>query len=313
VVPVKPLAKVLEENADAIIAGWLVLIRDAGGPLYANRPLPELYRVTWHGLKALIALLATGDDQQLHRHITGLVQERSLQGFQLAEVQRAFLNVKEVIWPLIGQTYRDRDDLMMAVQSLDMAMTHAMLEFSAAYETQVTQRLKELSITDALTGLYNRRYLDLILHNEMRRLTRSGEPLALVFLDIDFFKQYNDAQGHLHGDQALRIIGQVLRECVRAGDVVTRYGGEEFVVLLPQTSLAAATRVAERLRHAVAAAELPGHPAPQHRTISLGVACTAEPVSVHQLLQLADDAAYAAKRAGRNRVVVAGETRAAAS
>jgi diguanylate cyclase (GGDEF)-like protein len=302
---VKPLASVLEDNADAIIAGWVVLIREAGGPLYANRPVQELYLLTWQGLKGLIALLATGDDTLIHRHITGIVRERSLQGFQLAEVQRAFLSVREVIWPLIDQTYFDRDSLYRAVLALDTALTHVMLEFSAAYETQVTQRLKELSITDPLTGLYNRRYLDLILHNEMRRLSRSGEPLSLVFIDIDFFKAYNDQQGHLHGDQALRIVAQTLREHLRAGDIVTRYGGEEFVVLLPQTPLSAATLVAERLRAAVAAADLPGHPAPQRRTISLGVACTNEPVGAYQLLRVADEATYAAKRAGRNCVVVA--------
>jgi diguanylate cyclase (GGDEF)-like protein len=309
---VPSLATLLDEQADAIVAGWLVLIRDAGGPLYANRPLPELYRMAWEGLQALIDLLATGDDHRIHRHIDHIVRARSLQGFQLAEVQRAFLSLKEVIWPRLDASFLDRDSLIRAVQALDMAMTHAMLEFSAAYETQVTQRLKALSITDPLTGLYNRRYLDLILHAEMRRLRRSGEPLSVVFLDIDWFKQFNDEQGHLLGDEALRIIGRVLRDHVRAGDVVTRYGGEEFVVMLPQTTLAAAGRVAERLRRAVAAAVLPGSPAPQHRTISLGVACTAQPIAIGSLLHQADSAAYAAKWAGRNRVVLADEAQAAA-
>lgn len=300
----KPLAQVLDDDADAVVAEWLVLLRDTAGPLYAHRPLAELYRLAHQGLHGLIRFLATGDDHLIHRHITGLVRQRSLQGFQLAEVQRAFVGLREVIWPRIEAAYQDRNGLLRAVQALDTAMTHILLEFSAAYETEVTQRLRALSITDPLTGLYNRRYLELLLHNEMRRLARSDDSLAVIFLDIDYFKAYNDRHGHLCGDQALRAIGRTLRDHVRAGDVVTRFGGEEFVVMLPETTLDEAALVAERLRQAVAATELPGQPVPQHRTISLGVACTDRPIGISHLLRLADRAAYRAKHAGRNRVEV---------
>ncbi|MBC7545415.1 MAG: diguanylate cyclase [Candidatus Sericytochromatia bacterium] len=302
-----PVSEVLEEHSDEIIAGWLVLIQDAAGPLYADRPRDELYRMLSRGLSSLITFLGTGDDQQLHRHVNALVHQRSVQGFHLAEVQRAFLGLREVLWPILDSTYLDRSGIVSAVKAIDVAMTHATLEFSQAYEAQVTQRLQQLAITDPLTGLFNRRYLDLILHNELRRIGRAGEPLSLLFIVIDYFKPYNDQHGHLEGDQALQIVAGVLRDHVRTGDVVTRYGGEEFVILLPKTPLPAAAIVAERLRHAMAGAVFPGEPAPQRLTISVGVATTAKPVSSHHLLRMADEAAYEAKSQGRNRVVIGTE------
>ncbi|HYF65413.1 MAG TPA: diguanylate cyclase [Herpetosiphonaceae bacterium] len=162
------------------------------------------------------------------------------------------------------------------------------------------QDLRVVSRTDGLTGLANRRAFDGGLARQIQQAAQSGQPLAVVMVDVDSFKSYNDTYGHPAGDAVLRQVAQHLAAAARGADLVARYGGEEFVLLLPNTSLAQATRVAERCRASVAAAAWPGRPV----TISAGVAATPEgapdPVA---LVAAADQAVYQAKRQGRNQVV----------
>ena len=172
-------------------------------------------------------------------------------------------------------------------------------------------QLAHLSETDALTGIANRRRFDRALHDEWQRASRHGLPLALLLIDVDHFKRYNDSRGHPMGDECLRAIAQILRNCVRrAGDLVARYGGEEFALLLPHTGDAEAMALALACIEAVEQAELPHPDSPlaPHVTLSIGVASATnsaeEPPS--QLLDAADSAMYAAKRAGRRRAVMAG-------
>jgi diguanylate cyclase (GGDEF)-like protein len=163
---------------------------------------------------------------------------------------------------------------------------------------EANERLQRLSMIDALTGVDNRRRFDEALDREWRRSSRSGSPLSLLMIDVDRFKEYNDTRGHQAGDECLRAVAVVLRECLsRAADVVARYGGEEFAVLLPDSDLAGARCVAERLRARV-----------EERTpvtISAGVAtmAAAQAIWPTALVSAADDALYEAKRQGRNRVV----------
>lgn len=165
--------------------------------------------------------------------------------------------------------------------------------------------LQELSARDALTGLYNRRYLDEILVREYTRCYRNREPVALILLDIDHFKRFNDTYGHLVGDDCLRIVAQAVHEnATRASDTVARYGGEEFCVLLPDTDLPGALAVAERIREAVEKLRfrVAGKRVPV--TISLGVT-SQMPSDAEQwetLVMQADEALYQSKEAGRNRV-----------
>lgn len=159
--------------------------------------------------------------------------------------------------------------------------------------------MQQLAITDALTGAYNRRYLNEFLVKEIRRSTRYKHDFSLLMLDIDHFKAYNDAYGHLAGDEALRQVVGLLRQNVRAVDLVARYGGEEFVVVLPETDAAGAHATAEKIRSI-----LENHSFPFGRlTASLGVAhCAAsEAASPDALIAMADHALYTAKRLGRNR------------
>ncbi len=160
---------------------------------------------------------------------------------------------------------------------------------------------QRLAITDGLTGLANRRHFDHMLARELSRSARFGRALSVILLDIDNFKQYNDAYGHLAGDDMLKRLGRSLSETVRSIDSLARYGGEEFVVILPETSGAEACTVAERLREATLAL----NDNQQTVTLSLGVADNLRPnMTAADLLAAADSALYHAKRTGKNRVVL---------
>ncbi|MDU9407903.1 diguanylate cyclase [Pseudomonas sp. zfem001] len=176
-------------------------------------------------------------------------------------------------------------------------------------ELQVlNSRLETLSLTDALTGIANRRHFDEVLAKEWKRAQRMGEPLALAVVDVDWFKAYNDHYGHLAGDSCLQQVAQTLASAIsRSSDLVARYGGEEFVFLAPATSLANAQGMAEKLVQSVAALALPHLRSPLgHVSISIGV--TAMQVDaklpLQTLLQRADSALYRAKALGRNCVEV---------
>lgn len=161
------------------------------------------------------------------------------------------------------------------------------------------ETLHRISTQDGLTGVSNRRHFDETLATEWRRATRKASPLALLLLDIDYFKDYNDSAGHQAGDDCLRRVAQALRDSVhRAADLVARYGGEEFAVLLPDTDLESARLIAETLRQNIEALGLV--------TISVGIASgvpTRDGTGIENLVGRADAALYEAKRGGRNRVV----------
>lgn len=195
--------------------------------------------------------------------------------------------------------------------SLDNAMLYASLERKVAERTlaleTANRELAALSITDALTGLANRRHFDQVLGTEWRRALRASEPLGAAMIDIDQFKLYNDHYGHQQGDACLRQVAQALAGSVRQGvDLAARYGGEEFAIILPGADLAEARIVAERARAAVAALALPHLPAGHGIvTVSIGVAAMVPhaDLSAAAVFGAADAALYQAKQLGRNRVM----------
>jgi diguanylate cyclase (GGDEF)-like protein len=162
---------------------------------------------------------------------------------------------------------------------------------------QANERLEKLSLVDELTHVANRRYFDRALADEFDRAVRREEPMSLVFLDIDHFKEINDSLGHSAGDDVLRRLGELLaRAAGGKGDVVARYGGEEFAILLRDTTIETAMEFAEEIRTEVETLGI---------TASLGVATATGEATPHELIERADRALYAAKRAGRNRVATA--------
>ncbi|HLT04444.1 MAG TPA: diguanylate cyclase [Pseudomonas sp.] len=173
---------------------------------------------------------------------------------------------------------------------------------------QLEAQLQRLSQVDGLTGLFNRRYFDQQLQSEWRRLRRLGAPIALLMLDIDHFKAYNDALGHQAGDDALRRVSRLLEESLqREGDVACRYGGEEFTIILANTNVAGAEQVAARIHTGLASLAI-AHPASStgRLTLSIGVAVLEPPAELEpgELIARGDQALYRAKHSGRNRTCV---------
>ena len=169
--------------------------------------------------------------------------------------------------------------------------------------------LQRLMNSDGLTGLSNRRHFDEYLELEWRRSTREQTQISLLMIDVDYFKAYNDAFGHLEGDEALRQVAKAIRaNSSRPSDLPARYGGEEFALVLPNTSPGGARLLAEKLRQTIAGMNIP-HIAPSQGsslTVSIGLATVVPQVGSHsrQLIQTADQGLYAAKHNGRNQVAV---------
>jgi diguanylate cyclase (GGDEF)-like protein len=170
-------------------------------------------------------------------------------------------------------------------------------------ERESQGELEKLSLTDALTGLYNRRHLMGTLASEVQRSRRQRRAFTVLLADVDKFKQYNDTHGHLAGDAALVKIAEVFRRTTRSVDCVARYGGEEFVVMLVECPMATAALVAERIRSRVAAQDL----GDGKLTVSIGLAEYPDGGDTpEELIATADAAMYQAKSSGRDKVVVAG-------
>lgn len=198
-----------------------------------------------------------------------------------------------------GGGFYDEADLGL----LDMMAPHMALALDRAAWHQKATQFQLLSITDPLTGLLNRRYLEERLSEELDRSRRHHFALSFMMIDIDNFKSYNDQHGHQAGDLALEMTAQCLKLALRSADVASRYGGEEFSILLPQTSLSEANVIAERIRRYVERA-----PYPHDRTSPLGVITVSIGLSTFgqgidtpsRIIYAADQALYEAKRGGKN-------------
>jgi len=166
-------------------------------------------------------------------------------------------------------------------------------------------KLNTLAITDDLTQLYNSRHFNTQIKAEVDRATRYFHSLALLLFDIDFFKKYNDTYGHLAGDKVLATIGRLVRNCLRTMDSAYRYGGEEFTVILPETTGTEAQHVAERIRSCIE--DEPFSPVPGKEvtvTVSLGITEYQSGESPEDLIRRSDEAMYQSKRKGRNRITL---------
>lgn len=218
---------------------------------------------------------------------------------------------------LMRMDYEGKDEITVLSQRFnEMASKvyqhNERLEEQVAARTRelelVNQKLEALSATDSLTGIANRRRFDEALQNEMRRAVRSQKPLALLMLDVDYFKNYNDRYGHLAGDDCLRTVAQILRtSSSRATDLAARYGGEEFAIIVAESESAHAMQLAENIRAAIESLGIEHEDSPfGYVTCSIGVTAVQvdEGMNTDALLRLADVAMYLAKSQGRNRVVL---------
>jgi diguanylate cyclase (GGDEF)-like protein len=207
----------------------------------------------------------------------------------------------------LAEQVRLRAEVMTAKDALEEKVRQRTAELQA-----VNLQLNTLSTTDGLTGLANRRRFDSYWTEEWQRALRQGTSLAVIMLDVDHFKDYNDHYGHQQGDACLRYVGDVLQASVRrAGELAARYGGEEFVVVLPGASLAQAQEAAQGILAAIRAEQMPhaSSPVAGMVTISLGVAAGTPALTDNRerLLKEADVALYDAKHQGRNCVVLASQ------
>jgi len=203
----------------------------------------------------------------------------------------------------------DENDLKL----VESVASHASVALDRTDYYKMSEDLRKISITDSLTDLYNRRFFQDRINEEIERSRRHGLPVSLIMLDIDNFKQYNDTYGHLAGDEALRLTAATIKNSVRNIDRVARYGGEEFAVILPMTEIAAARDIAERIRSGVAGRYFPDDAlrATVKLTASLGIASFPQHAdNLFDLVGNADKALYIAKLNGKNRVAVFDKLRA---
>lgn len=172
-------------------------------------------------------------------------------------------------------------------------------------EREHTKELKNLANVDELTGLYNHRYFQEFLQKSIDEADKKKQEVSLLFMDIDYFKNFNDINGHQAGDLLLKEISQILKYCIRDTDAVARYGGEEFAVILPNTTEKNALKIGERIRSSIQSTYFKGQENQPDKNITISIGVSSYPkraISKHQLINTADDALYRAKSFNRNRV-----------
>jgi diguanylate cyclase len=194
-------------------------------------------------------------------------------------------------------------DHLRKAESANKELEEVKAELMATNESMAdaNRMLLLASQTDGLTGLPNHRSIHESLADEIEWAQSKGDPVTLCLFDVDHFKSFNDTFGHLAGDDCLRLLAKIVRECLRGGDILGRYGGEEFAVIFRRTSLGEALFVAERIRSVIESTDF-GH---RKVTVSLGIASSDEVgESVNELIQAADEALYSSKRTGRNKTSI---------
>jgi diguanylate cyclase (GGDEF)-like protein len=205
-------------------------------------------------------------------------------------------------------TDRDGDVALSVDDVADLGILLAPVALALVRERtqRQAQFFAQAAIVDPSSGLFNRPYFQSRLQEELQRSTRQNTPVSLLMLDIDSFKSINDTFGHLAGDTVIKDVADILKSSVRVFDVCARYGGEEFAVVMPGSSLDSATAIAERIRQRIHSYHSTDRALSALRvTVSIGVAESGPLGSVREVIERADAALYAAKRAGKNRVSTA--------
>lgn len=307
----RPPQEVLQQGLDLTVE----LTGSAAGVVYLAKD-GQLLPVVGNGVKLdAIASLSFGEglpgrvaQERRPRRVGDVPEDEALRlhlGFALVSprevVGQPLILQQRLLGVMLLATTGQYDDLMS--RDIECLAQQLALHFDYA---QVLGQMESFSITDGQTGLYNRRYVTERLEVEFSRAFRYGSELSLLVMDLDHFRQTNDRFGQSAGDAALAEVARMIRRSTRDSDLCGRYGGEEFIVVLPHTNREQALVVAEKIREAVARAEI-GELAGESLTISIGGACypDSNALSLSELVQKADEALSAAKGGGRNQSVIA--------
>ena len=259
----------------------------------------------------------SGDFKESDKLKLAIGKLRDLTSTVAQDVDQHSTRVREISDELVGADMSDTKvqklvadsvaEIMQANERLQQQLATAEVKMQRQAEEIETQAA--VARTDALTGLYNRRAFDDELHRRTAEWQRRKIVFALMMIDVDHFKKFNDQHGHPAGDEVLRRVAGVLQHTMREMDLVTRYGGEEFAIILPVTNLQESLRAAERARQAIAESSFSFEGAELKVTVSIGVAQIFDTEDEATLVKRSDSALYAAKSAGRNRIHLHDTTR----
>ena len=270
----------LEKDVEALVQGVALVLED-----------PWRYR----------SFLGVGDNQQIGR---GIAEKHVQAGGSLTSALEAYMRLRQAMILASRDVFRESDrpffDLMTR---LNRCIDRVLFAIAEGYFSAFQAEIEQQALTDALTGLGNSRRFREALAAELKRSERTGRPFSIVFVDIDDFKDINDRVGHVQADYTLAAIGRALATELRGSDLICRWGGDEFIILLPETERKAAGILAERLRTAVAECDKCAG-----ATISLGLACyPLDGKDYDGLVANADRALYASKHHGKNMVTQSAE------
>jgi diguanylate cyclase (GGDEF)-like protein len=307
-------ADTINDSADAILERWIRHVRAAVGPR-PRRGLPT--RRAKENVRPLLAAIArvAADRAALaelqpgrpaHLEAKHFGELRQQQGVKRRELLEEFRQLRrEIVAQLVDAAPTQDAALVEVVQRVDDAIDLAGAIAVETFHTIEVETLTELISIDPLTGLHDYGYFWDRLEQEMTRSRRHGGPVSLAIVDVDEFKRYNDEYGHLWGDVALKEAASILQAISRRSDVVARYGGDEFVLILPETTLEGAEAIADRARAEFSTHRFRGKAADAvSLTISGGCAWSPDgSLSGRELVARADGALYEAKRRGRNQVL----------
>lgn len=311
-------SKLIVREKSKIVTSWVKHVKSLGGS-YASARNAELSGLCSEFLDAFTKSLDKGNYINLLVFVEKLSRLRSVGGFRLSEVQRAYYSFYDIIKPMVKKQQARGQFKGDILEKIHTILVDTLFELSEAYYKRLNEKietyignieiahvkLREISTKDELTGCFGHQYFHALLDSELSRSKRYDRPLSIIMFDIDHFKKCNAEYGRLFGDDILRVFGGLLRKTIRSCDIAFRYGPEEFSVILPETKKEKASAIAERLRKKVEHAPLKIRERSIALTISGGVSSLdKKSLSKDDLVTNVNKALAQAKKKGRNQVAL---------